>query len=334
MKKILKVGIIGLGVGDAHLKSYLNIKNVEVISLCDIDENKLNYISNKYKIKYKFTDSRNITEDAEIDVVSICSHDNYHAEQIISAFNNGKHVMVEKPAVLFKKEAEMVIKVWKQSKCIISSNLILRESPRFKNLKKMIQNGEFGEIYHIEGDYLHNILFKITKGWRGEMPFYSTVYGGGIHLIDLMCWLMQEKVVEVCSMGNNILTKHSNFKYPEIVTALLKFNNGATGKTTSTLGPQRTKFHSLNIYGTKKTFINHTKNAEIYSGDKETDCKIDTTPYPGIEKGDLLPEFISAIRDGKEPKVSGVDIFRVMDVCFAIWESYLKKRSVKVNYII
>ena len=84
------------------------------------------------------------------------------------------------------------------------------------------------------------------------MPFYSTLYGGGIHLIDLMCWLMKDEILEVCAMGNNILTKNSSYKFPETITALLKFRNGATGKSTSTYGPKRTKFHSLNIYGTKK----------------------------------------------------------------------------------
>ena len=333
MKK-LKIGVIGLGVGEAHIKSYRNIPSTEVVSICDLDKERLEKIGNYYDISARFQDSIRITEDPEIDVVSICSYDNFHAAQLLSAFNNGKHVMAEKPIVLFKSEAEKVVRAWQDSKCKLTSNLILRQSPRFKKIKQMIRANEFGDIYHIEGDYLHNILYKIVDGWRGKMPFYSTVYGGGIHLLDLMCWLIEDKVIEVCSMGNNILTKNSNFKYPEIITALLKFKNGATGKSTSTYGPQRTKFHSLNIYGTKKTFVNHTKNAEIYSGDKDKDCKIDSTSYPGFEKGDLLPEFISAIIEGKEPEVSGKDVFRVMDVCFAIWESYQQKKTVDVSYIL
>ena len=334
MKKPLKIGIIGLGVGEAHLKSYKNISNVEVISVCDIDPQRLSFIGNKYDVRGRYLDSKKITEDPNIDIVSICSYDNYHAEQLLSAFRNGKHVMVEKPVVLFKQEAEAVIREWKDSKCFITSNLILRESPRFKNIKKMISEQYFGEIYHIEGDYLHNILHKITDGWRGKMPFYSTVYGGGIHLIDLMRWLMNDEVKEVCSMGNNILTKNTNYKYPEIMTSLLKFNGGATGKNTATYGPQRTKFHALNIFGTKKSYVNHRGDGEIFSGDTENDLIIDSTPYPGFVKGDLLPEFINSIRHGIEPNVTGEDIFRVMDICFAIWESYKKKKTLEVSYVL
>jgi len=330
----LKIGIIGLGVGEAHLRSYQQIPNVEVVSVCDIDPARLKSIADNYNISGRYIDSKFITEDPNIDIVSICSYDNFHAEQLISCFRNGKHVMVEKPVVLFKEEAEAVVREWKDSKCKVTSNLILRESPRFKNIKNMILKKDFGEIYHIEGDYLHNILHKITDGWRGKMPFYSTVYGGGIHLIDLMRWLMNDEVKEVCAMGNNILTKNTNYKYPEIMTSLLQFNRGATGKNTSTYGPQRTKFHSLNIFGTKKSYVNHRGNGEIFSGDSENDLILDSTPYPGFLKGDLLPEFISSIRQDVDPVVTGEDIFRVMDVCFAIWESYKKKKTVEVSYVL
>ena len=333
MIKNIKVGVIGLGVGEAHIKSYKKIKNLEIKSICDFDTKRLKYISKKYQISNTYTDSLKITEDPEIDLVSICSFDNYHYEQLLSSFLNGKHVMVEKPVVLYKKQAEKVIKTWKDSKCHLTSNLILRQSPRFKNLKKNIENNKFGEIYHIEGDYLHYILHKIVDGWRGKMPFYSTVYGGGIHLIDLMRWLIGDEIKEVSSVGNNILTKNTNYKYLETVCALFKFKGGATGKSLSTFGPKRTKLHSLNVYGTKKTFVNNTSYAEVFSGDSEKDKVFDKSAYPGFEKGDLLPEFIDCILKNKEPEVSGLDIFRVMDVCFAIIESYNKRKTIKISYL-
>ncbi len=334
MVKKIKVGVIGLGVGEAHIKSYKKIKNLEIKSICDLNTKRLKFISKKYDIPNIFNNSLKITEDPEIDLVSICSFDNYHYTQLLSAFKNGKHVMVEKPVVLHKHEAEKVIRAWKDSKCKITSNLILRQSPRFIKLKKLVKRGFFGNIYHIEGDYIHFIIKKILSGWRGKMPFYCTVYGGGIHLIDLMRWLIGKEVKEVSSMGNNLLTKNSSYQFPETICSLLKFSNGTTGKTMTTFGPKRTKFHSLNIYGSKKTFINHTGHAEIYSSDKPTDLIKDKSSYPGFEKGDLLPEFVRSIRNKKDHEVSGTDIFRVMDICFAIWESYKKRKNIKISYLI
>ena len=53
--------------------------------------------------------------------------------------------------------------------------------------------GVFGRIYAFEGDYLYGRMFKITNGWRRNIPDYSVMTGGGIHLIDLFLWLTGEK---------------------------------------------------------------------------------------------------------------------------------------------
>ena len=74
------------------------------------------------------------------------------------------------------------------------------------------------------------------------MPFYSTVYGGGIHLIDLMRWLIKEEIQEVSSVGNNILTKNTQYKFPETICALLKFENGATGKSLALMALRELSF--------------------------------------------------------------------------------------------
>jgi len=332
---VIKVGIIGLGVGEAHLKSYQSIENIEVRSICDIDKSRLEKVGKQYAVENRFTDYRKVTEDPEISVVSICSYDNCHAEQIISAIRHDKHIMVEKPAVLFPSEAEYVLNELSKSKVNITSNLILRQSPRFTLVKQMAERGEFGDIFHIEGDYLHDILWKITRGWRGDMDFYCTVYGGGIHLIDLMRWIMGSEIKSVCAMGTKVAARNSAYKWPDTITALFQWDTGATGKCTSSFAPQRTKFHSLNIFGTEKTFVNDVPNAKLFTGDNpETDVFEITTPYPGMEKGDLLPEFIDCIRSGKKPLINEKDIFRVMSVCFAIWQSVDTKQNVAVNSLI
>lgn len=330
----LKAGIIGLGVGEAHLRSYRAIEGVEVRAICDINPARLDEVGDSYGVGRRFTDYRKVTEDPEIDVISVCSYDDSHAEQLISAFRHGKHAMVEKPVVLHRAEAETVYAALAESGRTISSNLILRRSPRFQELKRMIEAGAFGEVFYIEGDYLHQILWKITEGWRGRMDFYCTFYGGGIHLVDLMRWLIDREVEEVSAMGTNILTRGSSYRFPDTIVALLRFAGGALGKCAATLGPQRTKFHALNVYGTKRTFVNDMPHAKLFEGDDESDEISVETPYPGMEKGDMLPDFVDAIRTGRAPLVGAEDIFRVMDVCFATWQSVQTGRTIKVDYLI
>lgn len=334
LSREMRAGIVGLGVGEAHLRSYQAIEGVRVEAICDIDAARLAEVGELHGIATRETDFRKITEHPDIDVVSICSYDDAHAEQIVSALDHGKDVMVEKPFVLYRHEAERVREALQASGRTMTSNLILRQSPRFRAVKRMIEAGEFGDIFHIEGDYLHQILWKITEGWRGKMDFYCTFYGGGIHLVDLMRWLMGEEITEVCAMGSDVLTRDTSYQRPDTITALLKFAGGASGKCTATFGPQRTKFHALNIYGSALTFANDMPDAKLFSSDREEDARPMTEPYPGMEKGDLLPDFIAALRAGRKPEINEVDIFRVMDVCFAVWESLQTKRAVKVDYLI
>jgi UDP-N-acetyl-2-amino-2-deoxyglucuronate dehydrogenase len=330
----IRVGVIGLGVGERHLVGFRQVPGVDVKAICDIDADKLTDVGDRRRGAERHSDYRAITEDPDIDVVSVCSYDDAHAEQCISAFHNGKHVMVEKPVALSRDDAAAVLRAQQDSGCLITSNLVLRASPRFKELREQIASGQFGDIVCIEGDYLHEILWKITRGWRGRMDFYCTVFGGGIHLIDLMRWLVGQEVVEVCGMGNKIFTRDSDYRFDDTFVNLLRFDGGTIGKSMSTFGPRRTKFHSLNVYGTKKTFVNDIPNARIFDGDQPENEHPVTTPYPGMEKGDLIPEFIAAVRQGREPNIGAKDVFRVMDICFSAWESVQSGRTVKVSYSI
>ncbi|MCZ6770877.1 MAG: Gfo/Idh/MocA family oxidoreductase, partial [Proteobacteria bacterium] len=276
----IRAGVVGLGVGEAHLRSYQSVEGVEVSGICDIDPDRLDEIANRYDVPGRHSDYRGVTEDPDIDVVSICSYDDCHAEQLLSAFRHGKHVMVEKPVVLHRSEAEAVYREMEISGRLITSNLILRECPRFREIKSMIDAGEFGDIFYMEGDYLHQILWKITEGWRGQMDFYCTFFGGGIHMVDLMRWLKGEEFKEVTAMSNDLLSRSSSYKYPDFFATLMQFESGAIAKCATTLGPQRTKFHALNIYGSKLTFVNDMPDAKLFSGDEPSDERPMTVPYP------------------------------------------------------
>ena len=328
----LRAGVIGLGVGERHVVGYADIPGVEVAAVCDVDPARLAEVADRRGVAGRFTDWRRVTEHPDIDVVSVCSYDDAHVEQAVSAFAHGKHVMIEKPVALNRADAARLLRAWQDSGRMITSNLILRQSPRFRELKQWIAAGDFGDIVAMEGDYIHQILWKLTEGWRGRMDFYCVTYGGGIHLIDLMRWLLEDEVDEVCGMGNKLLTAGSQYRFPDVIVNLLRFRRGTLAKTMSNLGPQRTQLHRLDVYGTRKTFSNDLPHAKLFDGDAPENERAVTTPYPGVEKYDLLPNFVAAIRGEGGAYVGGTDIFRVMDVCFACWESVEAGRTVKVSY--
>ncbi len=329
----IKVGIIGLGVGERHIVGYRQIDGVDVTAICDIDSAKLKEVGDRQDIAARYTDYRAMLDGVDLDAVSICSYDDAHADQAIAAFDSGLHVMAEKPLALNRTDLERVMQAQRKSGRRLSSNLILRQSPRFQRIRDMVRAGAFGDIHYMEGDYLHQILWKITEGWRGKMDFYCVTYGGGIHLIDLMRWVAGEEVVEVTAMAAKKVTRDSTFNYPDTMVSLLRFESDLLAKSTTSFAPQRRQIHTLNVYGTKLSFENANGPGRLYSGDKPEDETAFDVPYPAIEKGDLLPDFIAAIREDREPVVSAQDVFQVMNICLSAWESAETGRAVAVPKI-
>ena len=74
----LRVGIIGLGVGESHIQGYEKHPSCEVVKICDFNEEVLHAVGNRHPQKTLTPDSKEITSDPEIDIVSIASYDNYH----------------------------------------------------------------------------------------------------------------------------------------------------------------------------------------------------------------------------------------------------------------
>jgi predicted dehydrogenase len=315
----LKAGVIGLGVGEQHLISLLEA-GVEVTSICDFDPEKRAYAATKYPQCQLYENAEDLIDNPELDVIAIASYDHHHTAQIVRALKNGKHVFAEKPVCLKQGEAEEIKNALEKSNGVrLSTNTILRLSPRFIDLKKRCDAGELGTLYNIEADYNYGRLHKIMAGWRGEIEDYSVMLGGGIHLIDLMLWITGQKIVEVHAIGNKICSPTAKFHTPDMVTALLRFENDIIGKVSANFGCVMPHFHKFCVYGTGATFENQVPNARLYTSRDANSSPIEVeTPYPAVKKGALIPSFISAIQGEGAPLVSEADVFSALDICFAI----------------
>ena len=131
-----KVGIIGLGVGEHHLKKYKEIKECKVVSIFDKNYKRLKQISKKYKVKCCLNENE-IFNNKEINVISIASYDDHHFSHASKAILNNKNVFIEKPAFLSLKECMHIKSLLKKRKVGIFSNLVLRTSERFLSLKRI-----------------------------------------------------------------------------------------------------------------------------------------------------------------------------------------------------
>jgi predicted dehydrogenase len=257
--------------------------------------------------------------------VSIASYDDAHFSQAVAALSARKHVFIEKPLCRSLDELRALKDCWRTSgQPQLRSNLVLRAAPLYRWLRAAIADGELGEVYAFDGEYLYGRLEKITEGWRGTVEDYSVVQGGAIHLIDLMLWLLKDRPTAAIAAGNRIATAGSPFRYDDFVAATLRFGDGhgPIARIAANFGCVHRHHHIVRVYGTKATFIYDDAGARLHrSRDPEKLAEpLPHAPLP-TSKGDLIPEFVEAVREGVDSTSAAQREFDVISCCLTIDEA-------------
>jgi len=333
----LGVAVIGLGVGEHHLKTYVENSHCKIIWVCDLSSNKLDRIAPLCPGAQFTTNANDVISDTEVNLISIASYDNYHCEQIIRSIENGKHVFTEKPVCLSQSELVQIQEALGRNPNVrLSANMVLRTCPRFKRVAKAIKLDEFGEIIFAEADYLWGRREKLINGWRNKVSAYSIILGAAVHMVDLIVWMLGEKPVEVVAYSNNIATRGSSFEPNSFAVMLLQFQNGCVAKVTGNGVCVHPHFHGLKLYGTEKTVVHDLRGGMLINSANDTLDNISelTGAYPAREfRAEILISFIDTILGNRDqPIVREQEIFDVMNICLSAEESSKSRERKIIEY--
>lgn len=133
-------------------------------------------------------DIKIVMDDPSIDVVSICTPNEYHFEHAKYALESGKHVILEKPVATSSDEFKELIKISGKWNKRIFPFQNRRWDGDFQTVTSIIASGSLGKILDFES---HFDRFTPTVGrasWR-----YSRKEGGGT-LFDLGSHLIDQAV--------------------------------------------------------------------------------------------------------------------------------------------
>jgi predicted dehydrogenase len=329
MKANLGAAVIGLGVGRGHALAYRNDPRTELKLICDIDKARLDQAAAELGGVPTTTRWEDILPRDDIHIVSICTPDDQHFAQAMACLDAGKHIFLEKPMVMDIIQAEQIVRRVEKTGLAFSSNLVLRAVPRYREVKRLAQIGYFGKIFYAEGDYVHPQHAHYRTGWRGQVR-HNIVLGGGVHMIDLLTWIIDDRVEEVTCYGNKFCDM-GPYRHADCMVALLKFRNGAVAKHLTSIGCIRPHMHQLHIYGRRATFLNQYPDARIYLGDTDKDM-VEFKLEAFGSKGRLITRFIDAIEKGIQPPCGIYETADVVAVCEACSESLRQGRPVRVQY--
>ena len=152
--RVFKVAIIGTGwIAEAHIESYLNQPDVEVVALADIIPGKAAAFAKHYGIENARIYGHHtemLAAEKELDAVSVCTYNRTHAECTIDCLNAGINVLLEKPMCVTTEEAVEIIRAEKKSGKLLSIGFQPRMDENMKMIKKIVDSGALGEIYYIQ----------------------------------------------------------------------------------------------------------------------------------------------------------------------------------------
>ena len=249
-----KFAIVGCGrIGKRHAE-HINTYG-KLIAVCDIDTLKAEQLAGQYGAKPYTSLEQMLAAEKDVEVVSICTPNGYHAEQTIWCLRDGKHVICEKPMALTTGDCRaMIVEAQKASRhlFIVKQN---RFNPPVKKLKEIIEEGILGEIYSVQLNcfWNRNERYYRESNWKGKQNL-----DGGIlftqfsHFIDLLFWFVGD-VIKVNAASANF--KHENIiDFEDTLVAAVEFENGALGTINCTINSfQKNMEGSITIFAENGT---------------------------------------------------------------------------------
>ena len=188
-----KVGIIGAGgiAGGKHLPGHRNVEGVSIIAVCDIDRQRAENFAKQHDIKHVFTDYNDLVAMPELDAVSVCTPNNFHAPPTIAALNAGKHVICEKPIAGNANDGQAMVDAQKASGKVLQIGLQSRFGTEARTLRKLYEDGFFGDIYYARAMAMRRRGVPaspsfITKSIAGGGPLIDI----GVHILDVLLWMI------------------------------------------------------------------------------------------------------------------------------------------------
>lgn len=327
----MKFAIIGCGfIAKKHAMAINQIPEAKLIAVCDKVDSAMEPYIEEYGVK-AFTDMNILLKECEIDAVCICTPSGFHASIAEQAAAAKKHIVLEKPIAMTIEETDRIIKAAKKNKVKLTVVHPNRFRPAVMELRKIIDSGILGKISHVSAkvNWNRNQEYYDQAPWRGTKQHDGGVLmNQAIHNLDLLLWFMGPPV-QVFSME---ATRFRRIEAEDVSTGLIRFESGALGtvEAATTVYPRNFE-ESITIFGKTGTVKIGGANAISFEhldieglSETETEAimeKVKSDPWgiPGHQR--IISDLIEAVKENREPLVTGEDGKRSLELVLAFYES-------------
>jgi predicted dehydrogenase len=209
----IRVGIIGVGWGSVvQTPAFRAVPEYEVVALCSRRPERVAAAGEQLGVADTSTDWREFVRRDDLDLVSVCTPVDLHAEQVVAAVEAGKHVLCEKPVAVDAGDARRMLDAAEAAGVAHAICFEGRFDPLRLALRSALDGGALGDPYfaraHTSADYWHP-----TRGLQSEW-MYRVADGGGYlmgmasHDIDFLCSVFGEPAA-VCADVRTTVTERA-----------------------------------------------------------------------------------------------------------------------------
>jgi predicted dehydrogenase len=339
MSERMRVGVVGSGVGQAHIRALQSLPDqFEVVILCGTQEAKTRDIAAQYGIPRFSTDIDEVYGLDDLDVIDLCTPSNQHVEQVQQALAAGKHVICEKPVAASLKEVDVLIRAEAASACRVMPIFQYRFGHGLQKLKFLVEEAVTGRAY----------LTTVETAWRRRADYYATWHGrwetelGGalvtlaVHAHDALTYILgpvRRVLAHTATLVNPIETE-------DCVTASLEMADGSLASLSVTTGStvqisrHRFCFSHLTAESNTEPYRN-TSDPWTFSGDSpELEARIEETlarfvPLPEGFAGQFY-RFYQALQNDSALPVTLAEARASLELITAIYHSAQTGQAVEL----
>jgi predicted dehydrogenase len=159
MEKMLRVAIVGCGkIADAHASQIQRIKDCEIVAACDREPLMAKQLCDRFPIKQRFTELKQLLRTAQPDVVHITTPPEGHFELGKLCLEHAANVYIEKPFTLYAHQAQKLIDLAENKGLKLTAGHNCQFSPAARRMRELVKSGYLGGgVVHIESYYGYNL---------------------------------------------------------------------------------------------------------------------------------------------------------------------------------
>jgi predicted dehydrogenase len=239
----LRVAFIGSGgIAQTHMGALSKFDDVEVVAACDIDQDRLDNMKEKWGIPALFKDWKQMLKEVKPDAVDVCTPNGLHAPAALDASNAGCHVIVEKPMAMTPDECRKMIAAAQKAKKKLVIGFQYRYHPNTQIIKRAVDEGIIGNVMFVKCQALRrrgipNWGVFGQKHLQGGGPMIDI----GVHVIEMAHYAIGAPNPVTASgktwtyMGNKpskVASQWPNWDYKtytveDLAIGQIRFDNGA-----------------------------------------------------------------------------------------------------------